>query len=182
MAMFLLIVCFLVLLFCLFWQGSFLYACIIGSPVVYSSKQAVLDCFKLAGTNKGDLVIDLGCGNGGTLITSVKKFGARGIGVDRSFFCYLHSKINVFISGESKNIQIIWGNFSKAEEYLKKADVVYLYLLNTALEKIEKWFFESIGEKTKVVSLAFSFKNHAPISESETINLGKTTKIRLYKK
>jgi ubiquinone/menaquinone biosynthesis C-methylase UbiE len=41
-----------------------LIASISGPPIVYSWKGAVIDCLSLAGAKKGDLVVDLGCGNG----------------------------------------------------------------------------------------------------------------------
>ena len=177
-----LIIISIILLFTIFWQGSLLIATIIGSPVVYSNKKAVVDCMKLAGAEKEDLVIDLGCGSARTLITAAQRFGIKGVGVDRSLYCFLRSKMNVILSGQGKNIQIIWGDFHKAEAYLKKADIVYLYLLNTTLAQIEEWLFSAVGDKTKIVSLAFLFKKHQSVAEADTFTLGKTTKARLYKR
>ncbi len=172
----------IVLLLVVFWQGSLLIATMIGSPVVYSYRGAVIDSMELAGAKKGDLVIDLGCGSARTLITAVQKFGVKGVGVDRSLYCYLRSLMNVWLSGNRKNIKIILGDFKKAEEDLKKADIVYLYLLNTTLKQIEDWIFQSIGDKTKIISLAFYFEKHKPIAEAMTFTLGKETKARLYNK
>lgn len=166
----------------LFWQSNLLIIAILGSPIVYASNQAVIDTLKLADLKKGNLVVDLGCGNGKSLIIAAKKFGAQGVGVDLSLYCYLKSKINVFWAGESKNIKIIWGDFKKAEPFLRKSDVVYLYLLNSALKKIESWLFKSIKKNTKVVSLSFQFVDHNPVKMSKTICLNKLTNIRLYKK
>ena len=166
----------------LFWQLNLLFVAILGSPIVYASDKAIIDAFKLAGLKKGDLVVDLGCGNGKSLIIATRDFGANGVGVDLSLYCFLKSKFNVAKAHESKNIKIIWGDFKKAEPYLKKADVVYLYLLNSALKKIEPWFFKNIGKKTKVVSLSFWFVNHKPKKEFRTTSLNRETKIRLYKK
>jgi len=154
----------------------------IGSPVVYSYRGAVIDSMNLAKAKQGDLVIDLGCGSARTLITAAQKFGVKGVGVDRSLYCYLRSLMNVWLSGNKDNIKIIWGDFSKAEPYLKKADIVYLYLLNTTLKQIEDWIFSSIGDKTKIVSLAFYFEKHKPIADINTFTLGKETKARLYAK
>lgn len=166
----------------IFWQGSCLFATIIGSPIVYSYKGAVIDSLKLAGVKKGDTVVDLGCGDGRSIIIAAKEFGAKGIGVDRSLYCYFKSNLNALLAGQSKNVRIIWGSFDKAEKVLKNADVVYLYLLNSTLKEIEPWIFKTIGEKTKIVSLAFWFPNKKPIVEADTFTLGKVTKTRLYKK
>ena len=166
----------------MFWQASLLWATIIGSPIVYSRRQAVIDCLKLAGVKKGDVVVDLGSGDGRSVILAAKEFGAKGIGVDRSLFCYLKSNLNALIAGEKKNVRFILGDFKKAEKVLKNADVVYLYLLNSTLKNIEPWIYKSIGDKTKIVSLAFWFPSHKPVKEYDTFTLGKITKARLYKK
>lgn len=165
----------------LFWQLNLIVASVFGSPIVYANNNAILDAFKLANLQKDELVVDLGCGNAKSLIIAAREFGAKGVGIDLSLYCVLKSKLNVALAGQSKNVKIIWGDFKKAKIYLKKANLVYLYLLNSALKKIEPWFFKSISKKTRVVSLAFEFILHKPIKTISTINLGKKTKIRLYK-
>jgi len=171
---------FIIMLITAFWQGSLLWATIIGSPIVYSNPKAVEDCLALAKAKKGETVVDLGCGNAKTLIHMARKFVVKGVGVDRSLFCALRARMNVTLSGQSKNIKIIRGDFKSAERYLKKADIVYLYLLNTTLAQIEDWLFDIIGDKTRIVSLAFQFKNHKPVAEVETYTLRQKTKARLY--
>lgn len=178
----LLILTIVVLIFLIFWQGSLLIASVLGPPVVYSNKIAVEDCLKLAGAKEGDLVIDLGCGSARTLITAAVKFKIRGIGVDRSLYCYLRSLMNIYLSGQQHNIQVFWGDFRKVEPYLQQADIVYLYLFNSTLAQIEDWIFDQITPEAKIVSLAFRFKKHKPIAETDTFNLGITTKVRLYAK
>jgi SAM-dependent methyltransferase len=166
----------------LFWQLNLLIVSVFGTPIVYANTLAIRDMYKLAGLKKGELVVDLGCGNAKSLIIAAREFGAKGVGVDLSLYCYLKSKFNIALAGQSKNIEIIWGDFKKSEPYLEKADVVYLYLLNSTLEKIEPWFFASISKNTRVVSLSFEFVQHEPIKIASTTNLGKKTKIRLYSK
>ena len=63
---------------------------------------------------------------------------------------------------------------------IQKADVVYLYLLEPGLRKIESWFFRNLKKGARVVSMSFKFSAHEPIKIIETNNLGSKTKIRLY--
>ncbi len=176
-----LLVLFILSVYVLFWQASLLIATIAGSPIVYASPKAIRDCWELAGVGPGQTVIDLGCGNARSLILASAEFGAKGVGIDRSYYGYSRSKINVWLYGQSKNIKIVRGDFRRVERQLATSDVVYLYLLNDTLAQIEPWLFQHIGAKTVVVSLAFSFPNHQPTETSETINLGRKTKIRLYR-
>ena len=172
----------IVLLTTIFWQVCLILAAVTGSPIVYANKAAVLKSLELAGIKPGETMIDLGCGDGRTLIMAAQKFGAKGIGVDRSLWCYIKSNFNIFVSGQSKNIKIIRGDFQKAGKDLKTADVVYLYLLNQTLAQIESWLFDSIGSKTRVVSLAFVFPNKKPTKEADAYTLRQWTKARLYQK
>ena len=166
----------------IFWLLSLIFAQAFGAPTVYSSKKAVFDALKLSNIKKGEVIIDLGCGDARTLILAAREFGAKGIGVDRSPFCSLKSKLNVLLSRQRKNIHIYFGDFSKIENFLPEADVVFLYLLNSANQKIENWLFDKISKKTRVVSLAFQFKNHFPKKSEKTVTLGRITPIYLYKK
>lgn len=162
-----------------FWQVCLIYAQVLGAPTVYANKGAILEACKLAGLKKGQTLIDLGCGDGRSLIIAAREFGAKGIGIERSPYCFLKSKFNVFLSGQS-NIKILFGDIQKYEKDLKKADVIYVYLLNSVLAKIEDWLFSSIGANTKIVSLAFSFPNFRPSKTRAVENLGRTTELKLY--
>jgi len=172
----------IVLFLIIFWQGSLLWASIFGSPIVYSNPEAIIDAIKLTKPQEGELFIDLGCGNGRTLLIASKQFGLKCIGVDRSFFCYIMANIRILLAGERKNIRVVLGNFNKIAKELNRANIVYLYLLNSALFQIEDWFFQNIGNDTRVVSLAFEFPHRKPLSEQTTRNLGRETKVRCYKK
>ncbi|MCL5411013.1 MAG: hypothetical protein M1324_04160 [Patescibacteria group bacterium] len=172
----------IVILIEIFWLVCLIFAQLFGAPTVYSSKKAVIDTLKLAGLEKDELLIDLGCGNARVLIIAAKEFGVRGIGVDRSPYCFLKSKLSVLLSGQKDKIRIIFGNFEKAESYLPKADAVYLYLLNSANIKIENWLFKNISNKTKIVSLAFTFSKHIPKKSIFTKTLGRKTQASLYLK
>ena len=164
-----------------FWQICLIYAQVIGAPTVYANKEAIIEACKLSGLKKGQTIIDLGCGDARSLIIASKEFEAFGIGIERSPYCYLKSKFNVFLSGQ-KNIRILFGDIQKYSKETEKADVVYVYLLNSVLTKIEDWLFAKVSPTTKIVSLAFSFPNHKPDRIIKVKNLGRMTNLSLYLK
>ena len=170
------------LLFFIFWVSSHLYSSIFYVPYVNSSKKAIFDALKLAKLKKGQVFVDLGCGRGDAIIIASRDFGAKSFGYEISPLPYFLAKIRILFYGQSNNCRVTFGDFSRAEARLEEADVVYLYLFDSVLKKIENWFFRHIGEKTKVVTLAFSFVKHKPLKIIETKNLGRQTKISLYKK
>ena len=117
-----LIVIGLIVFLVLLWQLTLLLTSMLTSPTVYANDKAIEDSLKLAGLKRGESVVDLGCGNAKSLIIAAKKFGAKGIGVEISPYCYFLARWRVFVLGESKNIKIIYGDFTRAEKYLKSAD------------------------------------------------------------
>lgn len=163
----------------IFWVCSHLYSTIFYVPYVNSSDRAIHDALKLAGLKKGNNFIDLGCGRGDALIIAARDFGAKAIGYEISPFPFLLARIRTM---RYPSIKVYCRNFSKASSDISKADVVYLYLLNSVLVKIEDWFFSNIKNNAKVVILSFKFKRHQPIKTIPTKNLGRPTKIYLYQK
>ena len=144
----------------LLWQVSLIVAIIAGAPTVYSRDRVIIEAFKGVSLKKNQLVVDLGCGNARSLVIASRKFGAKGVGIEISPFYYLWAKINVLAHGEAKNIKIKFGNIRNNKEDIRNADVIYLYLFDKILGEIEPWIFRLAKPHSKIISLAFSFKNH----------------------
>lgn len=155
----------IIALFLLFWQISQIISVIGGAPAVYAKDETIRKAFGLAELKKGQVVVDLGCGNARSLIIAAKEFKAKGVGVEISPFYYLLSKINVWLSGESKNIKTLFGNFENKRSEIKKADVIYLYSITGTIGKIEPWLFRTLRPGTKVISVEFPFENQKPVKE-----------------
>ena len=51
-------------------------------PFITTPDEVVERMLRLAGTGPGDVVIDLGSGDGRIVIAAAKMFGARGIGIE----------------------------------------------------------------------------------------------------
>ena len=51
-------------------------------PFDPSPRDVVEQMLKLADVRKGDVVYDLGCGDGRIVIAAARQFGARGVGID----------------------------------------------------------------------------------------------------
>lgn len=143
----------------LLWQISLIVAVIAGAPTVYSKNQVIIKAFESVNLQKGQLVLDLGCGNARSLIIASRKFGAKGVGVEISPFYYVLAKLNVLVRGESKNITIEYGNLRNYRENIKNADVIFLYLYDKIVAEIEPLIFSRAKQHTKIISLAFPFKN-----------------------
>lgn len=165
----------------IFWLASHLYSTIFYVPYVNASGKAIRDALEFAGIKKGQLFLDLGCGRGDALFIANEEFGATAIGYEISPLPYLLSKIRIRLSGNNTT-KTYWKDFRQAKAEIKKADLIYLYLFESVLEKNEDFIFNSLKSSGKIVTLAFKFHKHKPKKIIETINLGIKTKIYLYQK
>jgi cyclopropane fatty-acyl-phospholipid synthase-like methyltransferase len=135
-----------------------------------SHKTARAIC-KLAKIKPGDLVYDLGSGDGTALITAAKEFGASGVGIEIDPLRYWTSKVRIQRNGLSKRIKVIKQNFFK--QNIKEADVVFVYLVPKALEKLLPKFKKELKKGTRIVSYVYEI--NLPLKEYD-----KKNRIRLY--
>jgi len=162
----LLIIVFLLLLLSMVWPPDSPWA-----PWWRTSHKTARAICELARIKKGDLIYDLGCGDGTALITAAKEFGANGVGIEIDPVRYWTSKIRIRSNGLSKRITVIRKNFF--QENIKNADVVFVYLVPKALEKLLPKFKQELKKGTRIVS--FVYEINLPLKKYDSKN-----RIRLY--
>lgn len=158
-------------LFLFFWYASLLISAFSGAPTVYQKESTIIKAFEVVELKKNQVVLDLGCGNARSLIIASKQFGAKGIGVEVSPFYFIMACLNVLMSGQSKNTKIYWGNLFKYKKLIKKADVIYLFLHEKIMLKIEPLIFENLNSKAKIVSVTFEFEKNKAIKKLKNPNI-----------
>jgi len=126
-----------VLVVCLSWcLGSASVALADSPDVVFvpTANDIVLKMLEVGGVKKGDVVYDLGCGDGRIVAMAAKRFGCKGVGFDINPVRVRESnktvkKLNVghLVKIEEKNI---------FDVDLSKASVIMLYLLPALNKKL----------------------------------------------
>ncbi len=101
----------------------------VGTPYDLVSKM-----LKMARVKKGDLVYDLGCGDGRMLILSAQKYGTRGVGYDIDPERVTEARENVERNQVEKLVKIIQADIFTLD--LRKADVIPMYLLPEMNKKL----------------------------------------------
>ncbi len=145
----------LVLQFCL--VIFMLYLCIAfltGAPFVPTTKKASNAMIDLARIQKGDIVYDLGSGDGRLLFLAAQK-GAIARGIEINPFLALYTNLRAILTGYRGRVWTTWGSFWSAN--LKDADVVLIYLLPWRMEKLEKKLTHELKPQTLIVSNSFIF-------------------------
>lgn len=136
----------------LFWQISNFISVIFGSLYVKSNRKIIENALKLANLKEGEILYDLGSGNGDTCIIA-SKMSAKAVGFEISPFYYFWAKLRTW---RNPNIKIKFKNINKID--LKKADVVYCYLLPKLLQKLNSKF-KKLKSGTRIISIGFPIKD-----------------------
>ena len=126
---------------------------------VPTPQDAVEKMLELAEVKKGDVVYDLGCGDGRIVVTAAKKHGAKGIGIDIDPQRIAESKENVRTNGVEKLVTI--KNADIFEESFSDATVITLYLLPSLNVKLIPQL-EKLKPGTRIVSYQFNMDGVKP--------------------
>ncbi|MEI8143419.1 MAG: class I SAM-dependent methyltransferase [Candidatus Berkelbacteria bacterium] len=163
------------------WQLMMIVTSLFGLYLMSTNRGAIRAILSNIDIRKGQIFLDLGCGNAQNLIVASKQFGLQGIGIEIFFVQYLVAKLNVWLSGESKNIRIYLGDFRNFSELIKKADIIYLYQRQVLLEKIESELFCQAKKGSEIVCLSSYFVDHRPAKSFRVRNVYTDASVRVYK-
>ena len=123
--------------------------------------QEVVDAMlKLAEVHKGDVVYDLGCGDGRTVVTAAKTYGVRAVGIDINPERIAEAKENVQKNGVGKLVTL--RNEDLFEADIKDASVVTLYLLTSLNIKLRPKLWRDLKPGTRIVSHSFDMGDWKP--------------------
>jgi tRNA A58 N-methylase Trm61 len=120
------------------------------APFVPSPNAVVEYMLKLSGLKAGEVLFDLGSGDGRTVIMAAKTFGARGVGVELREDLAKKALGNIHEKGLEDRVTIVNGDMFSVN--LTSADVVYLYLTTSANEKIRPKLDSDLKKGARVVS------------------------------
>jgi SAM-dependent methyltransferase len=135
-----------------------------GAPWVPTSLRMVHQMLQLADLQPGELVYDLGCGDGRILIAAARDFQARAVGIEIDPLRYLWCRILITVFGLRERVKLIYGDLFQVD--LSRADVVTCYLLPEANLKLEDKLLGELRPGTRVVSNTFLF-NQVQIAEQD---------------
>jgi len=114
----------------------------------------------------GDLVYDLGSGDGRIVITAAQKFGARAVGVEiRADLCRIATE-KIKSLGLEDRVRMVQGNALHVD--LSPADVVTMYLLTSSNELMKPNLEKYLKTGARVVSNEFPIKGWRPV---ETVRM-----------
>ena len=135
-------------------------------PFVPTPQEVVDKMIELAGVKKGDVVYDLGSGDGRIVITAAKK-GARAVGFDVDGDLVKESRENIRKADLEKSAEIKQQDILTVD--LSPATVVTMYLLPDVNLKLKPNLLKQLKPGSRVVSHAFDMGDWKP-DKTERVN------------
>jgi precorrin-6B methylase 2 len=120
---------------------------------------------KLAGVHRGDVLYDLGSGDGRIVVTAAKEYGVRGTGIDINPERIAEANENAQKAGVTNLVR--FRNEDLFEADIKDASVVTLYLLTSLNIKLRPKLLHDLKPGTRVVSQTFDMGDWRPEKEEE---------------
>jgi precorrin-6B methylase 2 len=137
-------------------------------PFITTPGDVVERMLELAGTQAGDLVADLGSGDGRIVIAAARKYGARGLGIELDAKLVEASRANARRVGLRDRVTFVQGDVLTAD--FSQASVVTVYLLPDLIGRLEPRFMSELKPGTRIVSHAFRMASWRP-DRSETLRV-----------
>jgi predicted RNA methylase len=140
-----------------------------GALWVPTPQSTVRKMLKMADVGPGDVVYDLGSGDGRVIITAARQFGARAVGIEVDPLRYLWTQLAITVFRLRGQVKVVWGDFFNQD--LSRADVVTVYLQQETNLRLMNKLMHELRPGTRVVSHTFTFPGWQIISRDEKAQL-----------
>jgi hypothetical protein len=131
-----------------------------GLPSRPTKINRIRTALQLANLKAGEILYDLGAGDGRVLLVAAKEFNAQAVGIEVGPVQCALIWLRGVASGLGTKIQIKWGNFFKAN--LSQADVVYIYATSTEVTKLAPYLEKQMKPGARIVSISADFPEWEP--------------------
>jgi SAM-dependent methyltransferase len=133
-------------------------------PFVPTPPEVVDEMLRLADLKAGDVLYDLGCGDGRIVIAAAKRFGIRAVGIDIDPVRISESNTNAAAAGVTGKVRFIEKNLFEAD--FRDATVVTMYLLTSVNLRLRPKLLAELKPGTRLVSHTFDMGEWRPDKSS----------------
>jgi hypothetical protein len=132
------------------------------APYVPTKLDLISDVLKATGLKKGKVFYELGSGDGRVVIEAAR-FGAKSNGIEQSWMRVWYSRYKSRRAGTNKLTHFCHGNIFDRTYF--PADVVYIYMLQPAVDKLEEKLKKELNKGAIVITQTYHFKNWKPFKK-----------------
>jgi tRNA A58 N-methylase Trm61 len=131
------------------------------APFVATPLPVVKQMLTLAELKPGEMIYDLGCGDGRIVITAAQEFGARAVGIEMREDLAKQALGKISELSLDGKVKIIQSDLFKVD--ISQADVVTLYLTTSANDKVKPKLESELKKGARVVSHDYEVLGWRPI-------------------
>lgn len=131
------------------------------APFVQTPVEVARKMIELGEVREGDLLYDLGCGDGRLVILAAKEAGARAVGIEIREDLYEKAVGEVKRHNLEGRVKVLRSNFFDVD--VSQANIVTMYLTSSANEKLRPKLESELKNGTRVVSHDFKVSNWKPL-------------------
>ncbi len=131
------------------------------APFVQTPVEVARKMLELGQVREGDLLYDMGCGDGRLIILAAKEIGARAVGIEIREDLYEKAVGEIKRLNLEGRVKIVRSNFFDVD--IAQADVVTMYLTSSANEKLRPKLEAELRPGTRIVSHDFKVANWKPL-------------------
>ena len=148
------------------------------APDFPSPQEVIERMLQMARVQPGEMVYDLGSGEGRIVITAARKFKARAVGIELSPGLCKEASGRIKALGLEDRVKIVHANMLNVD--LRPADVVTIYLLTSANELLKPNLERDLKPGARVVSHDFQIRGWKPSVVEQIEAEGRPRTIYLY--
>jgi hypothetical protein len=131
-----------------------------GLPWRPTSDQRIRAALKMARLQPGEVIYDLGSGDGRVLALAAREYHARAIGVEISPLHCLWSLLYARIQQVADLVTVRQGDFYKTD--LMDADVVFAYMTSAQVARLRPLLESQLARGARVVTVSFDMDGWEP--------------------
>lgn len=144
------------------------FVLLFGAPYFPSLKPHIKAALKLLDLKEGQVVYDLGCGDGRFLKAAARQ-GCKAVGYELNPFMFIYSWVTTRRYG--RQVKVRWGNFWKAD--ISKADAIFIFLLDKYMSRLDEKLQAEGKAGLKLASHTFKIPGKTPAAKKYGVYLYK---------
>ncbi len=140
--------------------GTLAYGALSAAPWVPLGRADTERLLHLAQLCPGELLYDLGCGDGRLLTAAAKRYGVRAVGFEIALLPYLLAQARIRLAGVGERVTVRYQSFWHVP--FDRADAVVCFLTPQALQRLQTKIPSELKPSARFVTYAFKLKSLSP--------------------
>lgn len=137
--------------------ACFGYVLLFGAPYLPTLNKQVEEALDMLKLEKGDTLLELGCGDGKVLIAAAER-GYKVVGYELNpvlaFVAWMRTR------KYGRKVKVVWGNFWNKK--WPPADAIFVFLLDRYMTKLDAKIVKEYKRPIKLISFAFEVPARKP--------------------